>query len=85
MFSGMLAVAAAVSLVFAACGEVLLDSGEPRSFGPGHSKSWDVALKPEWGVITVKTRMKTDGVVCGKENWMTARVPMSFHDATGGR
>ncbi len=83
VLSGVFVAVASVSLVFAACGEVLLDSGEPRSFEPGRSKFWDVALKPEWGVITVKTRMKTDGVVCGKESWMTARVPMSFHDATG--
>ena len=71
------------AVAFAASGEVVLDSGKPRKFEAGHNKSWTVKLAPDWAVLTVKTRVKPTDVVVGKDNWMNARVPMSFHDADG--
>ena len=74
---------AVCAVAFAASGEVVFDSGKPRSFEAGQSKGWKVKLDPEWAVLTVKTRVKPTDVVVGKDNWMNARVPMSFHDADG--
>ena len=71
------------AVAFATSGEVVFDSGKPRSFEAGQSKGWKVKLDPEWAVLTVKTRVKPTDVVVGKDNWMNARVPMSFHDADG--
>ena len=67
----------------AAGGEVVFDSGETKTFEAGRNKGWKVKLDPEWAVLTVKTRIKPTDVVVGKESWMNARVPMSFHDANG--
>ena len=52
-------------------------------FGPGEGKEFTIALKPEWGVLTVRTRIKTTDLECGKRNWMNGRVPMSFHGKDG--
>ena len=71
------------TVAFAASGEVVLDSGKARAFEAGQSKGWKVKLDPEWAVLTVKTRVKPTDVAVGKETWMNARVPMSFHDADG--
>lgn len=73
------------AVAFATSGEVVFDSGKPRSFEAGYNKSWKVNLEPDWAVLTVKTRVKPTDVVVGKDNWMNARVPMSFHDASGKR
>ncbi len=46
-------------------------------------QSFMIPLRPEWGVLTLKTKMKTQDLVIGKEGWMTGRIPMSFHGADG--
>ena len=73
--AGLVGAFAVVSfMASAAGGEVVLDSGEPRTFEAGRNKSWKVKLDPEWAVLTVKTRIKPTDVVVGKANWMNARV-----------
>ncbi len=63
--------------------QVVLETKKNLVFGPGKGKSYTVALKPEWGVLTLRTRVKTTGLVRGKDGWMDGRLPMSFHDKTG--
>ena len=63
---------------------VVLETHEPFTFEPGKGKSFHVPLKPEWGVLTLRTRMKTTGLVPGKDlGWMNGRIPMSFHGKDG--
>ena len=67
-----------------ACGaQEILNVRKSFSFGPGKGVSYNVPLRPEWGVLTLRTRMKTTGLVRGKEGWMDGRIPMSFHRADG--
>ena len=67
-----------------ACGaQEILNVRKSFSFGPGKGVSYNVPLWPEWGVLTLRTRMKTTGLVRGKEGWMDGRIPMSFHRADG--
>ena len=61
----------------------VLETGQAFSFGPGKGKSYSVAIRPEWGVLTLRARMKTTDLVCGKESWMNGRIPMSFHGKDG--
>ena len=44
-----------------------------------------VDLKPEWAKLRLTMRMRTSGVLLGKESWQNARLAMSFHDAKGKR
>lgn len=53
------------------------------TFGPGKGENASIVLPANAGVIRVKTRMRTDGLVGGKEDWMNGRLAMSFHDAAG--
>ncbi len=49
----------------------------------GVGKNFKIKLKPEWGVLTLKTKMKCENLEVGEADWMTGRIPMSFHDAEG--
>ena len=76
--------------VFVLCGwcasaqTVILETHESFTFGPGKGKGFHVPIKPEWGVLTLRTRMKTTSLVPGKEiGWMNGRIPMSFHGKDG--
>ena len=63
---------------------VVLETHESFKFGPGKGKSFHIPLKPEWGVLTLRTRMKTTALVPGKDlGWMNGRIPMSFHGKDG--
>lgn len=53
------------------------------TYSAGRGGSARIAIRPEWGVLTLEVEMKVDGVERGKENWQTARVPMEFKDAAG--
>ena len=76
----------ALVLVCAVGAQVVLDTGaQTQAFGPGKGRGYTVALRPEWGVLTLRTRMKTTDLVRGREGWMNGRIPMSFHDKTGKR
>lgn len=76
----------ALALVCAVGAQVVLDTGaQTQAFGPGKGRGYTVALRPEWGVLTLRTRMKTTDLVRGREGWMNGRIPMSFHDKTGKR
>lgn len=44
-----------------------------------------VILKPEWARLRLTMRMRTTGIVLGKEGWQNGRLAMSFHDAKGTR
>ena len=62
----------------------VLETGQSFSFGPGKGKNYRVAIKPEWGVLTLRARMKTTDLVPGKDSgWMNGRIPMSFHGKDG--
>ena len=62
----------------------VLETGQSFSFGPGKGKIYRVAIKPEWGVLTLRARMKTTDLVPGKDSgWMNGRIPMSFHGKDG--
>ncbi|MBR1588767.1 MAG: hypothetical protein IJ658_10630, partial [Kiritimatiellae bacterium] len=62
----------------------ILETGRFFEFGPGQGKNYNVALKPEWGVLTLRARMRTTDLVPGKERgWMNGRIPMSFHGKDG--
>ena len=62
----------------------VLETGQAFSFGPGKGKSYHVAIRPEWGVLTLRARMKTTDLVPGKDSgWMNGRIPMSFHGKDG--
>ena len=62
----------------------ILETGRSFEFGPGKGKSFHIPLKPEWGVLTLRTRMKTTALVPGKDlGWMNGRIPMSFHGKDG--
>ncbi|MGN0852749.1 MAG: glycoside hydrolase family 2 TIM barrel-domain containing protein [Kiritimatiellia bacterium] len=61
----------------------VLATEQTQSFGPGKGKSYTVDLRPEWGVLTLRARMRTHEVVRGAEGWMNGRIPMSFHRADG--
>ena len=37
----------------------VLETGQSFSFGPRKGKSYRVAIRPEWGVLTLRARMKT--------------------------
>ena len=75
--------AAGVSLA-APAGPVVLETKEGMSFPAGKGKSFRVALKPEWGVLSLRARMKTTDLVPGKDvGWMNGRIPMSFHRKDG--
>ena len=69
--------------VIASPGQTIFETGESFAFGPGKGKGFSVALKPEWGVITLRTKVKTTGLQRGKESWMNGRIPMSFHGKDG--
>ena len=78
----MLAAVAASSATSA--GPVVLATKEEMTFTAGKGKHFRVALKPEWGVLTLRTRMKTTDLVPGKDpGWMNGRIPMSFHGKDG--
>ena len=63
---------------------VVLETHESFTFGPGKGKSFHIPLKPEWGALTLRTRMKTTALVPGKDlGWMNGRIPMSFHGKDG--
>ena len=65
-------------------GPVVLATKEEMAFSAGKGKRFRVALKPEWGVLTLCTRMKTTDLVPGKAaGWMNGRIPMSFHRKDG--
>ena len=65
-------------------GPVLIETKEEMAFSAGKGKRFRVALKPEWGVLTLRTRMKTTDLVPGKDpGWMNGRIPMSFHGKDG--
>ena len=65
-------------------GPVVLATKEEMTFSAGKGKGFRVALKPEWGVLTLRTRMKTTDLVPGKDaGWMNGRIPMSFHGKDG--
>ena len=65
-------------------GPVVLATKEEMTFSAGKGKHFRVALRPEWGVLTLRTRMKTTDLVPGKDpGWMNGRIPMSFHGKDG--
>ena len=79
-----------IVLLIAFCGRsvpaqpVVLETRESFKFEPGKGKSFHIPLKPEWGVLTLRARMKTTNLVPGKElGWMNGRIPMSFHGKDG--
>lgn len=85
-----LALAVSAGALFALMGaeeraQVILRTDRAFAFEAGKGKSFSVPLCPEWGVLTLRTRMRTKSVVRGAESWMNGRIPMSFHDATGRR
>ena len=65
-------------------GPVVLATKEEMAFSAGKGKGFRVAIKPEWGVLTLRARMKTTDLVPGKDaGWMNGRIPMSFHGKDG--
>ena len=80
-----LLLAALLSLACGVDAQVVLKTDSAFSAGPGKGRGYTVALQPEWGVLTLRTRMKTTDLVRGREGWMNGRIPMSFHDKTGKR
>ncbi len=50
---------------------------------PGAGYNFKIKLDPSWGVLTLKTKMKSDNLEIGNNDWMTGRIPMSFHDSKG--
>ena len=86
MAKGMLWGLALAAAAAAAHAQMILDTGAKTAvFAPGKGADYTVALKPEWGVLTLRARVKTTDLVRGRESWMNGRVPMSFHDRTGRR
>ncbi len=75
----------ALLAVSASAGERLLDTKTTVTLAPGQSRNYVIPLKPEWGALTLRGRMRTTDLVRGKDGWMNGRVPMSFHDKTGAR
>ena len=75
--------AALLSLVCAADAQSILKTESSFIAGPGKGRNHTVPLKPEWGVLTLTTKVRTTDVVRGRESWMDGRIPMSFHDAKG--
>ncbi len=57
---------------------LLLDGGKINT-------GQNIRLKPEWWRLTLTMRMKTTGVVRGKESWQDARLAMAFYDKSGNR
>ena len=68
-----LLLAALLSLACGVDAQVVLKTDSAFSAGPGKGRGYTVALKPEWGVLTLRTRMKTTDLVRGREGWMNGR------------
>lgn len=81
------AVAVFASALTLAAGELVDPKGRfgtrEWTFGPGKGENAMIVLPANAGVIRVKTRMRTEGLVGGKDDWMNGRLAMSFHDAAG--
>ena len=82
LLSTLLTLTLAVST---SAGERLLDTKTTVTLTPDQHRNYAIPLKPEWGALTLRGRMRTTDLVRGKEGWMNGRVPMSFHDKTGAR
>ena len=53
------------------------------AFGPGKGINARIPLKPEWGVLRIRTQMMTKGLAVGAQSWQNGRMPMSFHGPDG--
>ena len=82
--SGILLMACLLGLA-ASAGEMLLKTDREYTFEAQKGKAFVLKLKPEWGVLALRTQMKTDALVPGRDAWRNGRIPMSFHRADGSQ